>query len=529
MQKLSGLFCLSPAHKDWTLSKLHVVVLLLGMVALWTVLCGVSHNAPDLDGMEELVWASSFEWGYFKHPPLPSWLMYGLTSVFGKPVWLTFFAGQLVSALALWFIWLLGCEFTTPKKALIAMLMVSTTMYFSIRGTIYNHNTVQLWSIAASTWLLYRALRYQKTASWVWFGIVCALAIMTKYSAVIQFAAFLLFILVQGHFREKATLKGICYALIAFLIVVSPHVVWLIKGSFASFSYAEDSIKPLSGYLQVLEKSFAFSYNQLGRLSPMLIVWLGLFYWNRKSKANLRVGDPATDAKAALVQVPYAYGLSKWDRSFLLWVGLTPFLATVLIFSALKAPLVTSWASTFFILYGFYAFWWLRGDEQTNLCRTVILVIAVHVLMAVGYALARGPIAYYAGRDARSTYPGAAIAAEMNKAWRSHVPNTPLTLVAADRWLGGNIAIHISPKTNVFINASYTESPWLDPDSALDCGVLIAYSPTTLDMPASALKKLFERASWHGVNTMPWSTDQSPTIVINWAIIPPGPKCGVLG
>src|SRR3546814_5848024 len=75
------------------------------MVALWTVLCGVSHRAPDLDGMEELVWASSLELGYYKHPPVPSWFMHVLAQVFGRPVWLTFFAGELFSDLALWFIW----------------------------------------------------------------------------------------------------------------------------------------------------------------------------------------------------------------------------------------------------------------------------------------------------------------------------------------------------------------------------------------------------------------------------------------
>src|SRR3546814_4186881 len=47
--------------REWAGLNLRVLLFLLGMVALWTVLCGVSHRAPDLDGMEELVWASSLE------------------------------------------------------------------------------------------------------------------------------------------------------------------------------------------------------------------------------------------------------------------------------------------------------------------------------------------------------------------------------------------------------------------------------------------------------------------------------------
>src|SRR5690606_40336583 len=73
------------------------------------------------------------------HDALP--ILHGLTQVFGRPVWLTFFAGQLFSALALWFVWMLGREFTTPRKAFIAMLIVSTSIYFSLRGTIDRKST----------------------------------------------------------------------------------------------------------------------------------------------------------------------------------------------------------------------------------------------------------------------------------------------------------------------------------------------------------------------------------------------------
>ncbi len=487
-----------------------VFSLLAGMVALWTVLCAVSHSAPDLDGMEELVWASSFELGYYKHPPFPSWLLYALSGVFGKPVWLTFFAGQMLSALALWFVWRLGCEFTTPRKALLAMLMVSTTVYFSLRGTIYNHNTAQLWSIAASTWLLYRALRYQKISSWIWLGVVAGLAFITKYSAVVQFAVFFLFMLAQGHFREAASRKGVAVALLMFMLVAAPHFYWLAANDFAPLTYAEDSFES-GGYVQVLKSILNFSLDQLVRLSPMLVVWLALFYWNK------RTGNRGASS--------YARDLSAWDRSFLLWIGLGPFIATVLVSAVLGRQLVASWATTFFILYGFFALWWLSGGVRLNLRRTIILVVALHVLMALAYALARGPVAYNLGRKTRSTFPGPDIAAQMQKVWSEHVPGIPLQLVASDTWLGGNIAVNASPQAHVFIDASYVESPWLNPGTALECGVLVAYSETLRANPMPALKQLYDTAAWKGVVALPWSTIKSPAIVVNWGIIPPQPTC----
>ncbi len=327
-------------------------LLLLGMVLLWTVLCGVSHRAPDLDGMEELVWASSFELGYYKHPPFPSWVLYGLTFVFGKPVWLTFFAGQLFSALALWFVWRLGCEFTTPRRALMATLMVSTIAYFSLRGTIYNHNTAQLWSIAAATWLFYKALRYQKPAYWIWLGVVAALATMTKYSAMIQFAVFFFFMLRQGHLRQGQTLKGLVFALVAYLVVVSPHLYWLADHHFAPLMYADRSIDTTTSqgaWKDILD----FVLDQFGRLSPMVVVWLALWFWTAKvarkagggtGQGKLGVvapdgtvraastGGRSAQAGRAIAQntpgfsfkpsaAAYAHDLSAYDRSAVDWSG----------------------------------------------------------------------------------------------------------------------------------------------------------------------------------------------------------------
>src|SRR5690606_21792754 len=138
----------------------------------------------------------------------------------------------------------------------------------SLRGTIYNHNTAQLWSIAAATWLLYRALRYQSASSWVWLGVVSALSTMTKYSVLIQFAVFFCFMLRQGHVRQAATLKGILYALAAYLLVLSPHLYWLAAHDFAPLLYADSSIAA-SGYWEVWQDMLDFTLDQLARLSPM--------------------------------------------------------------------------------------------------------------------------------------------------------------------------------------------------------------------------------------------------------------------
>lgn len=494
---------------------LYMVAFLIGMVTLWTMTTAFSHTAPDLDGMEQLMWASSLELGYYKHPPLPSWIMYALVQIFGREVWVSFFAGQLMSALALWFLWLLGKEITTPKNAFIAVILASTSLYFSLRGTMFTHNTAQLWSITACIWLFYRALRYDQIKDWVWLGVVGGLAMLTKYSAIIQFFAFFVFLAVDFRLTERKTWRGIGWATLALFVVTLPHLAWLVSTRFMPFQYVDEALEAPTR-LESLHLLLSFSLDQLARLSPMLVVWLGWWAWQRRHPEQNLVSakQPSLGSQIRMD-----------DRRFLLWVGLTPFAATALVSIILGTRLVASWGTTFFVLYSFYFLWLLRGNPQQILKKIAQLVILVQVLMALGYALARGPIAWYTGKDSRSTFNGPAIAVLMNDVWKQHVPNVPLRLIASDAWLGGNIALHTSPQAQVFVNGSFVESPWLNPDTAQNCGVLAVYSLQSRREPQPGVLRLMEQGKWSGTAQAHWSSERSPLLDLNWSITPPNDQC----
>jgi hypothetical protein len=102
-----------------------------------------------------------------------------------------------------------------------------------------------------------------------------------------------------------------------------------------------------------------------------------------------------------------------------------------------------------------------------------------------------------------------------------------LTLVASDTWLGGNIAINTGMNTQVFINGSFAESPWLKPDTALNCGVLVVYSLVSKRLPSSEVQRLYEQGQWKGVEQLRWSSERSPMLDLNWAIIPPNERCAL--
>lgn len=484
-----------------------------------------SHQAPDLDGMEELVWASSLELGYTKHPPLPSWLMYFAVKLFGREIWLPFFMGILAAAAGLWFIWKLGCELSTPYKSFAATLLVSVTSYFALRATIYNHNTAQLWSITASIWLFYCALTKQKLTYWLFLGVVCALSMLTKYSALIQFAAFFAFFIRSAAWRSKQNWLGIALALCSFAIVFTPHVFWLIQNNFEPLRYADSSLKT-SGYVESISDILWFIIDQIGRLSPILLAlaaWAVWYYYKKDRGPGAAANDPSFNA----IQKPeyYLYSFDQYQRQFLLWVGLTPFISTVIITLVLGSSLEPSWGSTFFVLIGFYALWLIRGDEIVQTRRILVIVALLHLTIALGYGLARGPIAQFVGYTARSTYPGAEISALAQQHWQEHQSGRPLRIVVANTWLGGNIAVHAGPQAQVFIEADSKESPWLVPGKELDCGAVIAFSDKGKGASNQAIQQLYEDAPWKGTDYVYWSGPKGKKIDFNWAVIPANENC----
>src|SRR5712675_1857566 len=109
-----------------------VLLLCAAQVLLWSLAFGLTYSAPELDGAEQFVWSFSLENGYWKHPPMPSWIMHGLIQVFGASVALPFVATQISVVVALALTWRLGCEFMSARRSLIAMVLTSLVTYHNI-------------------------------------------------------------------------------------------------------------------------------------------------------------------------------------------------------------------------------------------------------------------------------------------------------------------------------------------------------------------------------------------------------------
>ena len=213
-----------------------VVVLLLctGQVLIWSIATGLLYSAPELDSAEQFVWSFSIEQGYWKHPPLPSWIMHALLVWLDPSMELPFVATQVSIALALALTWRLGCEFMSTRRSLIAMALTSLVAYHNMGGDSFNHTTVMLPFQAATVLLFYLATRRGGMHLWALTGLFAGLAMLAKYAALIPIAGLLIYVLVDRPLHKRRVAIGLTVAAVVFALVLLPHALWLKRADYTT-------------------------------------------------------------------------------------------------------------------------------------------------------------------------------------------------------------------------------------------------------------------------------------------------------
>ncbi len=461
-----------------------------------------SHNI-ELDSVEQLLWSSSFELGYYKHPPFPTWLTIVFTSVFGKSAPSLFLLSALTMFVALWFVWKTAAQMLPHLPALLATALVSTCTYFTVRSLMFNHNTVQLAAVAAAVYYFIKALDTMQFRYWALFAVVCAIGFLSKYSMLIHFAAFACYLLVSRQLFQKAILLRLCFAALIFACLVAPHMVWLSYTPVNPISYAKALIAPLEQVNRWSNLS-SFVSIQMVRLLPLLIC-AGIVRYLLLRKTTVKPKYTVFNS------------MTKDAKHFVLTLALFPVLSVVILATVFNFNLVTHWATTFFVLFGILCLGMIPNihfNRDKN--KVAILFITIQVVSALLYGIARGPVANNLGRDGRSTYPAKPLAEEVDFIWR-HNSQYPLKLIISDLWTGGNMSTQLPSKPLVLIENRFEYSPWVKPEILLDCDYLVLFNKN--EAGSQQIAQIMNEMQLVGTFEQPWTKKLSGAYVtIQWGI-----------
>ena len=515
---------------------------------IWFFTFMIFRQAPEWDNMEELVWANSFELGYQKHPPLPTWILYPLTLIFGRVIWLPTALGLICVALGQWITYQLyvriaeHAKLTNPQEiSLLAILVSSPLIYFSIRGGDYNHNAMQLWSIAAMYYFYYRAWEKEtvsqspSTYFWYWslMGLMMGLAFISKYSVVIQIGVLIAHFCWVGRWRRSRSWIGVLLAAVVFLCITTPHLVWLYQqtelGQGPIYYASQLMTTQLSLFERCINMLKDFLLTQVFRLLPCFLV-VGVIYLLYK-KTALKGGNFAARAS-------WWSQVQRQDQQFLIWLALGPCVLAMLIGIVLDQKIEAKWAVTFFIVIGFIG--WRYANDLLDVVRLRKTVIVGHLIFAVSFGVITGPVASYLGKQGRSNFPSQALANVIEQRWQEHSELTkgePIRLIVGDTWIIGHTIIHdqVNQGKNIkpWIDANDLSSPWMKPEDKHHTALILIDQGIKQEgrwwraghPPSKEVQRMFDQAPVKGVEVVPWTMKEgAPPLEIQWAILPYEPS-----
>jgi 4-amino-4-deoxy-L-arabinose transferase-like glycosyltransferase len=486
-----------------------VAFFIAAQIIFWTLIPTWLHPNAPLDVIEGYVWGHAWQWGFYKHPPLQSWLLEIGAILTNRAAFSHFAISQLCIAVCLWFIWRLARRTLTPEKSMAAVLLLSGIIYYHFTSIEFNPNVVLIPLWAAAGFFFVRATEDGKKRDWFYLGLMLGIGLYGKYFILLLGAVLCLYLLADKASRRHWLTLGPYITFLTFAIVSAPHLWWLIEHDWASLSYAESRTHGAEDLSQHLLFPMKFLGAQiLDCLAALLIFFLLVADRKKLSIRNIDL-------------------LGK--NKLLTWLTFAPLVLLLLMSALTGMKMKDMWGTPLFCFLGLWLLHAFPCQEPLKRLRFLIATVAAFLLglfifVAITYG---GPFFTHKGK--RAHFPGAALAAYIEKTWQVR-RGEPLSYVIGDTWLAGNIAYYAKDRPDVLMSGDYNITPWIKPADVMTKGGILVWcqdqcrnEEAAMTIPPHLAEK-FPNAWRQPPLTLPWQTDADiPQAIIGWAIINPAP------
>ena len=442
-------FCFDPQR--WTHAEV-LVGLLAAHVVAWTIYgtFGLNGGVHE-DMLEAWVWGKEAQLGYFKHPPVFAWLAGAWFQVMPRADWAFYVLAALNSAAGLWAIWLLAGLFLEGRQRLAAVLVAMLTPLYGVLALKFNANSVLLAIWPLATYFFISSLRERRAADSIGLGVMCGIAMLSKYYSTLLLAAF--FVVAVHHANRRRYWRSFApyLAFGVFLLTIAPHVYWLVQANGVTLDYAGTKF----GY----DFRQTLSWVAVTSLAPVafFVLPLVLLFGVRPERWQNGVAN-----------------LQRWSQeprhASIGLLALAPYLLTLL-WGLIGVKVSISYTIPIFFLVPILI---VLAVPETVTPRTMRrLAIAVCVVMAgvVSVAPLLGYLRFRTETRA-AVEPRAEVAREATTLWRMHF-NRPLRLVAGSTAFASAIPFYSQDQPSQFINFAARAAPWVTAERLAREGLLI--------------------------------------------------------
>jgi hypothetical protein len=470
-------------------------------ILIWTLLPSVLYPNLPLDLNEALTYGPEWQLGYDKLPPLPWWLVEIMHQLIGTD-WSYYLLAQLVIVATFAIIWVTALPLVGTSGALVSVLIADGLHYYNFTAPKFNHDVIQLPFWALATFALYRALRTGRLWFWVLTGLALGIAFWAKYFVPLLAIPMALFVLAEPTARRVLATPGPYVAIAVGLLVVSPHLVWLITHDFLP--------------LQYVDVRFSEAKSTWDHLKWPGIFLAGQFFWLIPS---FFIALPLVQPRATSHSTP----ADKFDWWYFTTIVFLP--AILLLASSLVSGrrLITMWGYPFWLFLGLWMVMTARVlIDRERLERVIVIWSIVTICYALAFMVDYLVMPFIGTHYRTSLFPGDRLAQEITQRYQA-VTGRRLAYVIGDMWLAGNIHNYGATHPRAIIDGKLERVPWVDPADLRARGAVVVWTADDRDnLPPPYRTGLEQGAQIQPPFDLPMRWGHG-IVKVGWAIVPAAP------
>jgi hypothetical protein len=439
-------------------------IFILVHVVGWTLTPMLARVNLPMDSIEGVVWAQKLVFGYEKAPLLNAWVTALALKLWGYTDVGIYLTSQIAVAICFIALWQLAKKILPLPYALLSILLLEGFQYYNVGAIDFDDNVLQLPLWALSCLFFYKALVEKKTIYWFFLGIFTALSILAKYYAGLLLAAMLIFLLIREN-RSCWSEKGPYIAAFVFLVLISPHVLWLFHNDFLTVRYVFQRIGDAPVWKNHIINPLLFLRDEVYALIIPSLLFSTLFF-DLARKNRILVAPETKNVEMFLL--PH---LNNFQRKFLIYLTAIPFFLAIMLSCLTAIKLHIMWGSALFSLCGILLMGFVAPQlNSQKIVRFLGMLTLLFLIAQIGYVLSL--------RTAKNTssahFPGQLIATELTNAWHQRY-HKPLAYVVGSRWLAGNIAFYSVDHPIVLTDGNLILAPWLQSADFKSKGALFVW------------------------------------------------------
>ncbi len=421
--------------------------------ALWTALPAFLYPNLPLDLIEALIYGREWQLGYDKLPPLPWWLVEITYRAVGHD-FAYYLLAQIAVVIAFALVWSMARPLIGGVGALVAVLILDGLHYVNFTAAKFNHDVIQLPFWALAGFAFHRALRGGGLKYWALLGFGIGASLWAKYFVVVLAAPMALFVFIDRDARKSLATPGPYVAVLVALIVMAPHLVWLVQSDFLPFAYAEHRAVPSRGAIDHVWHPLQFALGQLFFMLPALLIGLPLFFPRAKAE------KPSADA---------------FDFRIVATLALGPFAAVLALSAVTGRGTIAMWGYPLWLFLGVPLVMLARAALAQRLTRVVATWAIVFSALAIAFFASYAILPAYDHRYRAVFFPGGDLGREIAQRYRA-ATGQRLAYVIGTMWDGGNLAHYSDLQPRVLIDGKPERAPWIDIEDLKKRGAVVVWT-----------------------------------------------------